>query len=376
VNQYFATVARGLELLAAVELEELGAKNIEPGFCGVQFQGDQRLLYQVNLWARIPFRILWQIYCFPCNTAEDLDQGIRRLDWSNYLTPKLTFAVKVTGQAPALNHTHFTALQAQRGITTQQLKQFQERSSINPQAPDVQINLHLEKGWCTVSLDSSGKSLHRRGYRAAVGFAPLKESLAAALVKLSNWQPEQMFYDPMCGSGTLPLEASLISLNIAPGLFRTHFSFMTWLNANESLWESLKTTAKQQQQTTLARPIWGSDRDDEIIKQAMTNAQACGVADQVYLSVMDIEEIAAPMASGTLFFNPPYGTRLAANDPMKLGQLYQRIGQILKERFRGWTAFVLSGNKELAQTIGLKSSQRFTVYNGTIPCQLLKYELY
>jgi putative N6-adenine-specific DNA methylase len=364
MNQYFATVARGLEPLAAVE----------PGFCGVAFAGDRTLLYRVNLWARLPFRILMKLHEFPCETADDLYKGIQTIDWAEYLTPELTLAVNATGKTEQLNHTHFTALQVKNAIVDQQQDRLGDRSDVNPQAPDVQINVHLERDRCTVSLDSSGKSLHRRGYRPAVGAAPLKESLAAALIQLSGWQPEQMFYDPLCGSGTLPLEACLNALNIAPGLFRDRFGFETWLDADQTLLDTLIQEAEASQPGSLSAPIWGSDRDEPVIEQAIANATQCGVLNHVYFAAIDLKDVAAPADSGVVFCNPPYGERLGRGSD--LGAFYKQLGDVLKQRFKGWTAFVLSGNKELAQSIGLKSSQRFPVYNGTLPCQLMKYELY
>ncbi|MBW4516137.1 MAG: RNA methyltransferase [Timaviella obliquedivisa GSE-PSE-MK23-08B] len=374
MNQYFATVARGLEMLAAQELEQLGANAVEPGFCGVAFAGDRTLLYHVNLWARLPFRILMKLHEFPCQNSEDLYRGIQTIDWLQYLTPDLTLAVNATGKSEQLNHTHFTALQVKRAIVDQQQERLGDRSSVELQSPDVQISVHLERNVCTVSLDSSGQSLHRRGYRPAVGAAPLKESLAAALIQLSGWQPEQMFYDPLCGSGTLPLEASLKALNIAPGLFREQFGFETWLDADRPLLEKLIQSAEANQHETIPAPIWGSDRDENVIEQAIANATNCGVLNHVYFAAIDLEDVAAPADSGVVFCNPPYGERLERESD--LGTFYKQLGDVLKQRFKGWTAFVLSGNKELSQSIGLKSSQRIAVYNGTLPCQLMKYELY
>ncbi|MDX2216775.1 MAG: THUMP domain-containing protein [Oculatellaceae cyanobacterium bins.114] len=374
MNQYFATVARGLEPLAAQELEQLGAHAVEPGFCGVAFEGNRTLLYRVNLWARLPFRILMKLHEFPCQNGEDLYRGVQLIDWSQYLTPDLTLAVNATGKSEHLNHTHFTALQVKKAIVDQQHDRLGDRSDVNPQSPDVQISVHIQHDVCTVSLDSSGQSLHRRGYRPAVGTAPLKESLAAALIQWSGWQPEQMFYDPLCGSGTLPLEASLKALNVAPGLFRDRFGFETWLDADLPLLKSLIQLAEATQKESLPAPIWGSDRDETVIEQAIANATTCGVLNHVYFATIDLEDVVAPADSGVVFCNPPYGERLGRDSD--LGAFYKRLGDVLKQRFKGWTAFVLSGNKNLAQSIGLKSSQRFAVYNGTLPCQLMKYELY
>ena len=374
MNQYFATVARGLETLAAQELEQLGANSVEPGFCGVAFEGDRTLLYRVNLWARLPFRILVNIHEFPCLDAKDLYRGIQSIDWQNYLTPDMTLAVNTTGKNNHLNHSHFTSLQIKNAIVDQQKENLGERSNVELHEPDVRINVHIERDSCTVKLDSSGNSLHRRGYRPAVGAAPLKESLAAALIQLSGWQPNQMFYDPLCGSGTLPLEASLKALNIAPGLFRESFGFENWLDFDLSLLEKLLQEAKDSQLDNLPAPIWGSDRDENIIEQAINNAQNCGVDNHVWFSQMELADVVAPADSGVLFCNPPYGERLGQDTD--LGAFYKLLGDVLKQRFKGWTAFVLSGNKELSQSIGLKSSKRIAVYNGTLPCQLMKYELY
>jgi putative N6-adenine-specific DNA methylase len=229
MTQYFATVARGLEPLAAKELEQFGATNIQPEFTGVRFTGDRQLLYRVNLWSRIIFRVLVPIAQFPCHNAKQLYGNIQEINWSDYLTPNQTFAVHCTGSNRQLNHTHYTALQIKNAIIDQQRRQFKQRSSIDPKNPDLQLNFHIHNTQGILSLDSSGSSLHRRGYRAAVGQAPLKETLAAALLELAEWEPNLPFLDPMCGSGTLPLEASLKALNVAPGLFRMLYEILKLL---------------------------------------------------------------------------------------------------------------------------------------------------
>ncbi len=374
MGQYFATVARGLETLAAEELADLGAKAVQPGFCGVEFTGDRALLYQVNLWARLPFRILVQLGQFPCQDADDLYDGIGAIDWQPYLTPDYTLAVTATGKTRQLNHTHFTALQVKNAIVDQQRDRYGQRSDIDTREPDVQVNVHLHRDRATVSLDSSGSSLHRRGYRPAMGKAPLKESLAAALVRLSGWQPEQAFCDPLCGSGTLPLEAAMMGLNRAPGLFRDRFGFETWPDFDASLWATLRQQAEQAGQTELPAPIVGCDRDRDVIHQARINAHNSQVAPHITFREMDLAAVEAPAASGILICNPPYGERLGERS--ELGAFYKLLGNVLKQRFKGWTAFVLSGNKELAQAIGLKSSQRIPVTNGALPCQFMRYELY
>lgn len=345
-----------------------------PGFCGVGFTGDRTLLYRVNLWARLPFRILRTLTVFPCQDADDLYGGIQTVDWSTYLPPDRTLAVTATGKTPQLNHSHFTALRVKDAIVDRQQQVFGERSNVDTEDPDVRVNVHLYKGQGTVSLDSSGDSLHRRGYRPAVGAAPLKESLAAALIQLSGWQPSQPFFDPLCGSGTLPLEASLRSLNIAPGLFRERFGFEGWPDFDAPLLSQLMDQAEASQGQQLEAMIGGCDRNAEVVQQARSNAFQCGVDDQVQFWQSELEAVEAPAASGVLMCNPPYGQRLGQGEDLEA--FYKLLGTVLKQRFKGWTAFVLSGNKVLASAIGLKSSQRFPVYNGTLPCQLMKYELY
>ncbi|MGQ4648897.1 THUMP domain-containing protein [Lyngbya aestuarii] len=371
---YFATVARGLELIAAQELESLGAREVRPDFTGVHFVGDYALMYRVNLWARTIFRVLVTLHEFPCSNADVLYREVQKIPWEQYLKPHHTLAVNSTGGNRQLNHTHFTALQVKNAIIDQQRDQFGQRSSIDTQQPDILVNTHIHQERCVLSLDSSGTSLHRRGYRPAMGLAPLKETLAAALLDLADWEPSKPFLDPFCGSGTIPLEASLKALNIAPGLFRNHFGFESWPDFDKHLWQQLLREAKNSQISELKAPIVGSDRDPDILEQARLNAQQCEVAEQVRFKQTELSQLEVPAEEGIIICNPPYGERLG--NTQELGDLYKLLGDVLKQRFKGWTAFVLTGNKELAKRVGLKASRRFPVYNGSIPCTLLKYELY
>lgn len=374
---YFATVARGLEPIAAQELERLGASDVRPDFTGVHFVGDRSLLYRVNLWARTIFRVLVTLREFHCPDAERLYQEVQKIPWQQYLQPHNTLAVNATGGNQKLNHTHFTALQVKNAIVDQQRRQFGQRSSVDTQNPDLLINVHIHQNRCTLSLDSSGSSLHKRGYRPAMGLAPLKETLAAALLDMAEWEPSLPFLDPLCGSGTLPLEASLKALNIAPGLFRQQFAFEKWSDFDEPLWQQLLKEAENSELSELKAPIIGCDRDFDILNQARTNAEQCGVADKVTFTQKDLSLLSlldAPADHGVIICNPPYGERIG--DVKELGDLYKLLGDVFKQSFKGWTAFVLTGNKELAKRVGLKAARRIPVYNGSIPCTLLKYELY
>lgn len=373
-STYFATVARGLEEIAAKELESLGAKAVKPDFAGVHFHGNKELLYRVNLWSRIIFRILVPIEEIKSCNATQLYQNVYKIDWSKYLQNHQTFLVNCTGNNKNLNHTHFTALKIKNAIVDQQTRQFNTRSNIDIKSPDIIINAHINDNHCLLSLDSSGRSLHRRGYRSAMGLAPLKETLAAALLDMANWDGNIPFLDPMCGSGVLPIEAALKGLNIAPGLYRNKFSFQNWLDFDSTIYSKIVEEAKNKQLTRLKAPIFGKDQDLDVIGQASSNITACGLDKDIKLNQVQLEKIEAPADRGIIICNPPYGKRIGSSE--QLATLYKLLGDVLKQRFKGWNAYILTANKELSQQIGLRTSRRIPVYNGSLPCTLLKYELY
>lgn len=298
MNHYFATVARSLEPLAAQELERLGAQEVRPDFTGVHFAGDKAMLYRVNLWARTIFRVLVPIREFYCPNPDVLYREVQKIFWDDYLQPHNTLAVDSTGGNQKLNHTHFTALQVKNAIVDQQRLKSGQRSSVNAENPDVLINAHIYQDRCILSLDSSGTSLHRRGYRQAMGAAPLKETLAAALLDIAEWNSNLPFLDPLCGSGTLPLEAGLKGLNIAPGLFREKFGFFSWPDFDEQLWQELLTEAQNSQTPDLKAAILGSDRDPDVLKQARTNAERCGIEHHIKFAQTELSQIEAPADCG------------------------------------------------------------------------------
>ncbi|GFE69478.1 class I SAM-dependent RNA methyltransferase [Chroococcus sp. FPU101] len=373
-HSYFATVAKGLEEIAATELETFGAQDIQTVFTGVHFTGDQELLYRVNLWSRIIFRVLVPIAEIQCQNSDQLSKNIQNIDWRDYLTPEQTLAVHCTGTNYNLNHTHYTALGIKNAIIDQQREQTGQRSSVDINEPDLQINAHIENDRCLLSLDSSGGSLHRRGYHRAMGVAPLKETLAAALLDLAQWTPDLPFLDPCCGSGTLPIEATLKSLDIAPGLYRSKFGFQKWHDFNPELWKKLLNEANQRQKFSLDAPIFGSDADRTVLEEARSNAAFCQIEEYIQFSRKQIADLEAPSDRGVILCNPPYGKRLGNNQELAL--LYKQLGDVFKQRFKGWTAYILTGNKELGKQVGLRTSRRIAVYNGSLPCTLLKYELY
>lgn len=374
MQQYFATVARGVEEIAANELANLGAQDIEPDYCGVYFRGDRHLLYKVNLWSRLAFRVLVQIKRVKAFTVKELYRGVQSIDWSEYVTPEQTIAVNCTGKNKKLNHTHFTALQVKNAIIDQQRDMFGDRSNVDVEDPDVLINAHINGNRCILSLDSSGHSLHRRGYRPAMGKAPLKENFAAALLDLAEWTPDLPLVDPLCGSGTFLIEGALKSMNFAPGLFQGDFGFQHWQDYDAELWQELLNDAEYAAKEELQQPIIGQDNDQNVVQQAWTNAENCGVAEQIKLSCQTLEQVEAPADKGVIICNPPYGVRIGHDQDLEL--LYKTIGDVFKQKFKGWTGYILTGNSELAKKVGLRASRRFVVYNGGLECRLLKYELY
>lgn len=373
-NNYFATVARGLEEIASQELATLGAKNISPAFTGVYFSGDQSLLYRVNLWARTIFRVLMPIKTVKCSSRQELYQQVRSIDWQDYLSLDQTFAVNCTGGNRNLNHTHFTALEVKNAIVDQQRERTGKRSNVSIQEPDIIINAHIYQNDCVLSLDSSGESLHRRGYRPAMGLAPLKETLAASLLNIANWQGDVAFLDPLCGSGTLPIEAGMKAFNIAPGLKREKFALETWPDFDANLWEKLRKEAKNSQLSESDAVIIGSEGDSQILNQAQHNLKLCQLDSHIQLLHQQLEDVYPPADAGIIITNPPYGKRVGKAS--ELASLYQLLGDILKQRFCGWRAYILTGNKELAKKIGLKPSRRLPVYNGSLLCNLLELEIY
>ena len=312
-ESYFATTARGLEEITAQELIRLGAKNVKTDFTGVHFEGDKRLLYKVNLWGRTIFRVLKTIKTIKSKNRQQLYREVQKINWSQYLQPDQTLAIRCTGKTKELNHTHFTALQIKDAIVDQQIQYTGKRSDVNPDDPDIYINAHVHNDHCVLSLDSTGESLHRRGYRPAVGLAPLKETLAAALVYLTQWQGEQVLYDPFCGS---TWEKS----PLAPGLSRDYFYFQNWADFDEQLWEELLAEAETVQKNHIA-PIIGTDVDAEMIKQAQHNARICHLDRDVEICQRHLVDIQPPAESGIILCNPPYGKRIA--DTESLFPLYK-----------------------------------------------------
>ncbi len=373
-----AVVPPGLESAAAAELTALGCHAASPLLRAVRFQSDLAGFYRLHLQARLPFRLLRQLAHFPCRSKDELYDGVQRsVDWSRWLPPGTTFRVDATGTAPGLNHSHYSALQVKNALVDLQRQQWGARSSVDLDDPDLALHVHLGGGEASLSLDGSGGSLHRRGYRAALGLAPLKENLAAGLIALTGWDGSVPLADPLCGSGTLLIEAACRALGRAPGLGRS-FALERWPDFNPQLWQQERDAATALARQTLASgeplaPIVGLEQDPGVLDQAQHNAAAAGVAAMVDVRLGDCRDFVPPPGRGILVCNPPYGERIGDRDALE--PLYADLGRMVKERCSGWSLWLLSGNPELTGALKMKACRRIPISNGGIDCRWLHYEI-
>ena len=373
-QQFFATTAKGVEEVLAAELERLGVPDVVAEGGGVRFAGGLEAAYRANLWLRSASRVLMPLAEFACETPEELYQGARGIPWTEYLTPTMTLAVDCNLRDSTLTHSGFVALKTKDAIVDELRDRLGSRPNVDTKDPDLRVNVRLFRNRCTVSLDCSGTPLDRRGYRLDRHEAPLKENLAAALVELSGWDGSSPFLDPMCGTGTIAIEAALKALRVPPGLLRAGFGFQRWPGFDRRLWERLVEEARQGMLTTLPAPVLGSDISHSAVAMANENARRAGVGGKLSLGRGEIAELSPPPGPGVLIFNPPYGKRLGEEEALK--PLYKEIGDVMKKRCKGYTAYLFTGNLELAKCVGLKASRRIVLYNGPIECRLLKYEMY
>ena len=369
----FAAVPRGAEEIAATELEALGISAPKPGKGGVAFVTDRTGLYSANLWLRTASRVLVQLAVFPCNGPDELYAGVFAISWPELITPTMTLAVDCSLRDSALTHSGFVALKTKDAVVDRIREECGSRPNVDTASPDVRINVHLHKNICTVSLDSSGDSLDRRGYRIERNEAPLRETLAAAVVALTGWDGSVPLVDPMCGSGTIPAEAALLAARMPPGLQRP-FGFQRWLDFDGRLWDKLIKAAEDGIHKLPAGLISGYDQDGRALLLAARNIAKAGLEGQVHFFHAALQDFQPVGDQGVVIINPPYGMRMG--EESELRELYCQIGDIMKKRCRGWTGYVLTGNLELAKYIGLKASRRYVLFNGPIECRLLKYDLY
>ena len=373
MDRCFATCARGLEPVLADELRGLGAAAVEPGRGGVAFAGDKALLYRTNLWLRTAVRVLRPILEATVTSPDELYDAVKGLDWSRYLTPEHTLAVDCNVRDSHLTHSKYAALRVKDAVCDQFVGRCGRRPSVDVDEPMVGLNLHVYRDRAVLSLDSSGESLHKRGYRPVLTKAPLNEALAAALVLLTGWRGEAAFADPLCGSGTLPIEATWIALRRPPGLTRRRFGFQGWMDFDVGLWAELRDEARRGVLKRLAAPVVGSDVRRDAIAFSVNNARAAGVGHLIRFEVKDVRDFRPPPGPpGVLVCNPPYGKRIGEEKELK--PLYRTLGEVFRERCAGWKAYVFTGNAALAKQIGLEPVEQVPLINGKIPCRLLKFE--
>ena len=368
------TTLAGLEEVLAEELRALDMEYIKVGTRAVTCSGNLRQLYEANLWCRTAIRILKPFRSFKARDEKDLYAQVQKINWSEYLDLKQTFAISASVSHSTFEHSLFVAQLTKDAIVDQFRKATGQRPSVDLVHPDIRLNLHMHENIVTLSLDSSGDSLHRRGYRLQTNVAPLNEVLAAGMIGLSGWDKKSPFVDPMCGSGTLLVEAAMMAQNIAPGLYRRDpYGFEKWKDYDASLFEMLWKTAEAKASFVPRASILGYDIDPDYVAAARNNIENAGLQDVIKVEEADFFKTEAPAAQGVVVMNPPYNERILSDD---INQLYKSIGDTLKKGYQGYDAFVLTGNLEAAKHVGLKASRRIPLYNGPIECRLLKYELY
>jgi putative N6-adenine-specific DNA methylase len=372
--RFFATCARGLEPVLADELRALGAQDVAPGRGGTAFAGDRSLLYRANLWLRTAVRVLQPILEADVTSPDELYDAVHGLDWSQFLTPDHTLAVDANVRDSHLTHSKYAALRVKDAVCDQFVERVGRRPSVDVEEPMVGLNLHVYRDRAVLSLDSSGESLHKRGYRPVLTRAPLNEALAAAIVLLTGWRDEVPLVDPMCGSGVLPIEAAWIALRRPPGLTRRRFGFQGWMDYDVRLWTALRDEARAGVRKQLSAPVLGSDVRRDAIAFATGNARAAGIGHLLRFDVKDVRDFRPPDGPpGVIVCNPPYGERIGEEKDLK--PLYQALGEGLSRRCAGWRGFVFTGNARLAREIGLKPARRVALMNGKIPCELLEFDL-
>jgi putative N6-adenine-specific DNA methylase len=369
---FFATCARGLEPTLARELNGLGAAEVREGRGGVAFTGDEALVYRSNLWLRTAVRVLRPVLEAHVESPDDLYAAVQSIDWSRHMTPDHTLAVDCNVRDSRITHSQYAARRVKDAICDQFVAKTGRRPSVDVERPMVGLNLHIFKDDAVLSLDSSWDSLHKRGYRPVLTKAPLNEALAAGLVLATGWTGETPLVDPMCGSGSLPIEAGWISLRRPPGLTRKHFGFMGWMDFDVAQWTRVRDEARAKVLKTLPAFVGGSDIRPDAIEHARTNARAAGIGNLLAFERADIRDFRPPDGpAGVLICNPPYGERIG--EERELRPLYRQIGDVFAQRCRGWSCFVFTANDAPWREIGMKPAESTPFWNGKIACRLLKY---
>ena len=373
-SELIAKTFQGLEPLLAQELTELGASDIQIGRRMVTFTGDKEMMYRANFCLRTAIRILKPIKYFKAKSADDVYAAVKEIDWTEYLSPQTTFAVDSVVFSPEFHHSKFVAYKVKDAIADQFRERTGSRPNVSVSNPDIQLHIHISDYDATLALDSSGESLHRRGYRQETVAAPLNEVLAAGIIMMTGWKGETDFLDPFCGSGTLCIEAALIARGIAPGIFRQSYAFEKWPDFDRDLFEQVYNDDSNERE--FEHHIYGRDNDPKAVGIASRNVRAAGLSKDITIEDADFTKVPlkGQMENCPLIVtNPPYGERISSPD---LLGLYKTIGQKLKREHTGGEAWVLSFREECFEQIGLKPSLKTPLYNGSLECELRKYVLF
>jgi 23S rRNA (guanine2445-N2)-methyltransferase / 23S rRNA (guanine2069-N7)-methyltransferase len=381
--RFFATAPKGVEPLLAEELRQLGALEIAETRAGVAFQGTLQTAYRVCLWSRLASRILMPLAEFSATDPDHLYAAVAAMPWEEHMTPGGTLVVDAQVRRSVITHSRFAALRVKDAVVDRFRERFDQRPSVDLERPDIRLNLHMDRDQATLSIDLSGDSLHRRGYRAEGVLAPLKENLAAAILLRAGWPDVAArggaLVDPMCGSGTLVIEAALMAADCAPGLTRPYWGLTGWLKHEPAVWEELMEEARQRREAGLSKlPVMiGYDRDRKAIRAATENARIAGLEQYLRFELRELDDLSeVPGTSetrGLLVTNPPYGERLG--EVAELRFLYETLGEKLRAHFGGWNAAVFTGNPDLAKNIGIRAHKLYKLYNGALECRLLNFEI-
>ena len=374
MTQEFEIIAKtfmGLEPVLAKELTQLGASDVQIGRRMVSFKGDKELLYRANFQLHTAIRILKPIKHFKALSADDVYEGVKDIDWSEYIGLDKTFAVDSVVFSEEFRHSKFVAYKVKDAIVDQFREKSGQRPNISISNPDIRLHIHIAEDQCTLCLDSSGESLHRRGYRQESVEAPLNEVLAAGMILMTGWHGETDFIDPMCGSGTLLVEAALIARNMAPGLFRKEYAFEKWPDFDAELFDKIYNDDSQEREFN--HHIYGYDVDIKAVNTARLNVKAAGLTSDITVEEQDFKNFTQPKNKSIMVTNPPYGERISTND---LLGTYKMIGERLKHQFTGNEAWILSYREECFAQIGLKPSIKIPVFNGSLECEFRKYQMF
>jgi putative N6-adenine-specific DNA methylase len=372
METFFAPCPRGLESVLKDELEALGARDAATVEGGVRFAGEPALAYAANLESRVASRVLWQLAHGAYRSEREIFDAARALPWTDWFPVSHAIRVDVSAIRAKVASLDFVTLRVKDAVCDAFREKCGARPDVDTHAPDARIHVFLSATHFTIYLDTSGEPLFKRGYRKAAGDAPLRENLAAGILRLAGWGASAPLLDPMCGSGTFLAEAAMIATDRAPGLERT-FGFEKLSNFDAKSWKKLLAAARARQRKSGTLAIYGSDRYGDALKLARANLDALGFADRVALKQADILEMPAPAAAGVIVTNPPYGVRL--QDQEALAALYPRLGDALKKKYAGWTAYIFTADLRLPKLIGLSPSRRTPLYNGALECRLFEFRI-